>query len=89
MTIHKLPMIEIGYQLYLEEGGLPFGAVREVAPGGRPELLVNIENAGDFTLPLESVKSVHDQKVVLDKSHLSTDLRQAIRHAHDGEAPGL
>ena len=81
--------IDIGFQTFVSDGGEEFGAVREVKPGGRPELLVYVENAGDFTVPLGAVESVHSQKVILNCSKLSDDLRLAIGHAHDREEPGL
>jgi hypothetical protein len=85
----KLNAIKIGYQAYLEEGGDPFGAVRRVAPRGRDEVTIYIENGGDFRVDPRAVKSVHDGKVVLDRNHLETPLLEAIRHAHDREEPGL
>ena len=42
-----------------------FGAVREVSPNGRPELVIYVENAGDFVVPLSAVEAVHSQKVIL------------------------
>jgi hypothetical protein len=79
--------IEFGFQVYLVEGGEPFGAVRDAAPGGNA-LVVYVENAGDFEIPLEAVRSVHDGKVILDAERLDARLRQAIAHAHDREEPG-
>ena len=54
----KLPMIEIGFHVFPQGGDEEVGAVREVAPGGRPELVVDIENAGDFVIPLDAVTDV-------------------------------
>ena len=85
----KLKAIEIGFQLFLEEGGKDFGAVRAVAPGGRPEIVVYIENGGNFIVPIEAVRSAHDQKVILDPSKLNERLRNAVKHAHEREVPGL
>ena len=51
--------IEIGYQVFLVDGGEEFGAVREVAPQGREELVIYVENAGDFAVPITAVESVH------------------------------
>jgi len=81
----KLPLIEIGYQVFVRDGGEEVGAVREVAPGGRPEIVINVENAGDFIVALDAVKSVHSQKVILDVTKLGGTLRHAIGHAHDRE----
>ena len=48
----KLPNIEVGFQVFVSEGGQEIGAVRQVAPFGRPELEIYVENAGDFVVPL-------------------------------------
>jgi hypothetical protein len=40
--------IEVGFQTFVSDGGEEFGAVREVRPNGRPELVIYVENAGDF-----------------------------------------
>src|SRR3989442_2927920 len=40
--------IEVGYQVFVSDGGEEFGAVREVSPNGRPELVIYVENGGDF-----------------------------------------
>ena len=85
----RLEAIDIGFQAYLAEGGEDFGAVREVAPDGRDELIVYVENAGDFIVPLRAIRSAHDGKVVLDGAQLDQRLRDAIAHAHDREEPGL
>ena len=84
----RLKAIEIGFQAYLEEGGEEFGAVRAVAPAERDEIVVYVENAGDFTVPLRAVRCVHDGKVVLDRAQLDQPLLDAIVHAHEREEPG-
>ncbi len=78
--------IEVGYQTFVSDGGEEFGAVREISPDG---LWVYVENAGDFLIPLEAVKSVHSQKVIFECSKLDKRLRGAIGHAHDAEVPGV
>ncbi|MGH9646130.1 MAG: hypothetical protein ACRD4E_04865 [Bryobacteraceae bacterium] len=80
--------IEIGYQTFISDGGEEFGAVRQVAPDGRPELVIYVENAGEFTVSLDAVESVHFEKVVLNCTKLDRRLRHAIGHAHDAEKPG-
>ena len=85
MATHKLPLIEVGYQAFTHDGGEEFGAVRDVLPEGRPEIIVYIENSGDFTVPLSAVTAVHSQKVVIDVSQLPEDLQETIRHAHERE----
>jgi len=89
MNPTSLAGVDVGWQAYLEEGGEEFGAVREVSPGGRPEIVVYIENGGEFSVPAEAVRSAHDGKVVLDRARLDRDLLDAIQHAHDREVPGL
>lgn len=76
--------IEIGYQAFVSDAGEEFGAVRQVSP----ELVIYVENAGEFVVPLAAVESVHSQKVILNCKKLEPRLRQAIGHAHDAEEPG-
>ena len=80
--------IEVGFQTFASDGGEEFGAVREVRPGGRPELLIYVENAGEFIVPLSAVEAVHSEKVILNCARLDRRLRAAIGHAHDREEPG-
>jgi len=84
----SLRKIEIGYQVYLKEGGEECGAVRDVAPDEN-EIVVYVENAGEFAVSGNAVRSVHDSKVILDRAHLDRTLLDAIAHAHDNEVPGL
>jgi hypothetical protein len=79
--------IDVGYQTFLADGEPAFGAVREVAPEGRAELVIYVENAGHFVVPLSAVAAVHAQKVILNGGRLDRDLRDAIGHAHDAEEP--
>ncbi len=81
----KLPLIEVGYHVFMRDGGEEVGAVREVAPGGRPEIVINVEGHGDFIVSLEAVKAVHSQKVILEATRLAPTLKHAIGHAHDRE----
>ena len=81
--------IEVGFQAFVSDGGEEFGAVREVSPNGEQALLVYVENAGDFLIPLDAVAAVHSQKVIFDCRKLEPRLRRAIGHAHDAEKPGL
>lgn len=80
--------IEVGFQAFLSDSDEEFGAVREVAPGGRPEVVIYVENAGDFTVPINAVEAVHSEKVIFNCARLDRRLRQAIGHAHDAEKPG-
>jgi hypothetical protein len=78
--------IEVGYQAFVSDGGEEFGAIRDVSPRG---VVVYVENAGEFRVPLDAVKSVHAQKVIFECAKLDRRLRKAIGHAHDAEVPGL
>jgi hypothetical protein len=91
MAAHrKLPLIEVGFHLFTIGGTEEIGGVREVLPDGRPEIVVDIENAGDFIIPLSAIDSVVEQKVIVDPSRLDGQVRDAIQHAHDAEiAPSL
>ncbi|HTO07553.1 MAG TPA: hypothetical protein VMR86_10940 [Myxococcota bacterium] len=80
------PRIEVGFQAFVSDGGEEFGAVREVS---REDVIVYVENSGDFRIPLAAVKAVHSKKVVFDCGKLDPNLRRAIGHAHDSEVPGL
>jgi len=51
-------------------------------------LVIYVENAGDFVVPLEAVEAVHSQKVIVNCRKLEPRLREAIGHAHDAEEPG-
>ena len=80
--------IAIGDQVYVADGGEVFGAVRQITPRGRPELVIYVENAGDFVVSLDAVEAVHAQKVIVNCTKLEPRLREAIGHAHDAEEPG-
>lgn len=77
--------IEIGYETFVSDRDVAFGAVRDMLPNDRPELVVYVENAGDFIVPLDAVVAVHAQKVILNCDKLDSRLREAIDHAHDAE----
>lgn len=74
--------VQVGDQVYLEEGGTAFGAVRGVQRHG---LHIYVENGGDFDIRADAVSSIHDGKVVLLESRLGPALRTAIAHAHTAE----
>jgi hypothetical protein len=77
--------IQEGYEVFLSDHDKPFGAVRVASP----QLIVYVENAGEFTVPIEAVSAVHAQKVIVDRARLDRKLRQAIAHAHDAEDPNM
>ncbi len=78
--------INVGYQVFISDGGEEIGAVRTVSRGRR-RLTVYIENTGDCEIPFEAIAAVHSQKVILKWERLSPELKDAIRHAHDAELP--
>ncbi len=75
-------VIEKDYQTFVSGSDKAFGAVRAATAR---ELLIYVENAGEFTVPAEAVEAVHLQKVILNEAKLEPRLRAAIRHAHDAE----
>ena len=89
LLMTKLPLIKEGFQAFSTEGGDEFGAVRAVAPGGQPEIVVYVENSGDFTIPLTAVHAVHDGKVIVDLTKVDSTVRAAISRAHNREVPGV
>lgn len=78
-TIH----IQVGDQVFLEEGGEEIGAVRRVA---KDHVVVYIEGAGDFTLTGPEIAAVHDGKVRLDPDKLEPTLLDAAQAAHAQES---
>lgn len=86
MTLER---IREDFEVYVHDGEVAFGAVRQVGPGGRPEIVVFVENSGEFTVPLSAVRDVHDEKVILDCGRLDRRLREAIGHAHVAEDPDI
>jgi hypothetical protein len=78
--------IQEGFDVFVHDGEKAFGAVRRVHARG---LTVYIENGGDFEVPLAAVKSVHDEKVILDSGKLEPRLKDAIRRAHAVEDPRI
>lgn len=78
--------ISKGFMVFVSDGDEGVGAVREIRQA-LSELVIYIENAGDFVVPLSAVKEVHSDKVILDHTRLDLRLRDAIRHARDSEDP--
>lgn len=74
--------IQVGDQVFLEEGGEEVGAVRMVA---KDHLVIYIEGAGDFTLTGPEIAAAHDGKVRLDPSKLPPALLAAAEAAHQQE----
>ena len=79
--------ISEGFMVFVSDGEEGIGSVRQVEPEGRPELVIYIQNAGDFVLPLTAIRDVHSDKVILDNDRLEPPLRDALSHARDAEDP--
>ncbi len=67
--------VRIDQRIFLHDGDIAFGAVREVHAH---ELRIYIENAGEFTVPTSAVHDVHFDKVILDGRKLSKEIHAAI-----------
>lgn len=78
--------IETEFPVFLGEGMEAIGAVRQV---DHDKIVVYIENAGDFELPMTAVAAVHDSKVILATDAVGPELVRAIQHQHDREDPRL
>lgn len=78
--------IEEGFMAFLADGKDGIGAIRDVTP---TSLVLYVENAGEFVIPLSAVKDVHSQKVLLKPELLDKKLLAAIGHVHDSEDPKL
>jgi hypothetical protein len=81
-----LEQIREGSMVFVADGEEGIGAVREIRHDPS-ELIIFIENGGDFVVPASAIKAVHSDKVVLDLDKLDRDLRHAISHARDSEDP--
>lgn len=78
--------IQEGFDVFLHDGDGNVGAVRQVRSR---DLVVYIENAGDFIVPMEAVKDADAEKVILDPSKLTAKMLEAIRVRERGEDPKL
>jgi hypothetical protein len=78
--------IREGFDVFIHDGGKSFGAVRQVFGHS---IVIYVENAGDFAVPLTAVKEIQSEKVVLDSARLEPKLREAIARAHAGEDPRI
>ena len=78
--------IREGFDVFLHDGDKAVGAVRRVHAHG---LTVYVENGGDFEVPQNAVKAVHDEKVVLDSARIDPRMKAAIAREHKAEDPRL
>jgi hypothetical protein len=77
--------IRVGFHVFVAGRQDPIGGVRKVLP----ELVIHVENGGEFVVPKEAVEDVHSQKVILRRDRLDAKMLEAIDHAHDAEVRGL
>ena len=78
--------IERDFAVFVHDGDVQIGSVRELE---RHKLVIYVENAGEFEVPLSAVKEVGADKIVLDCAKLDMKLKRAIGHAHDAEDPDV
>jgi hypothetical protein len=78
--------IQEGYDVFLHDGDKAFGAVRRV---GKDMIVIYVENAGDFQVPLSAVVDAHSEKVILHSGKIDAKLKDAIARAHSGEDPRI
>jgi len=78
--------VEEGFDVFLHDGDKAVAAVRAVGP---KSITIYVENAGDFVVPREAIRDVHDEKVVLDAGKLDRKLLEAIRREHGREDPTI
>jgi hypothetical protein len=51
--------IQEGFEVFVSDDDKPFGAVRQIKPHGRPEMVVYVENAGDTVQLLVIDQDIH------------------------------
>jgi hypothetical protein len=74
--------VTVGDQVFIDGNSEEIGAVRQVMAN---EVVVYVENAGDFVVRGPHVKAAHDGKLVLDPQHAEPALLEAARRAHTRE----
>jgi hypothetical protein len=77
-----LSTIKIEDEVFVAEGQVGVGAVREVRP---TVLLIYIEGYGDIEIGPDQIAAAHDGKVLLNPETLDSRLREHLGHVHDGE----
>jgi hypothetical protein len=76
--------VEEGFMAFIADGAEGIGSVRHVED---KDIVIYVENAGEFTVPKTAIIDVHSQKVMLDPRQLSKVFLRAVGHVHDGEDP--
>jgi hypothetical protein len=78
--------IREGFDVFLHDGGDSVGAVRRVHKQG---IMVYVEDAGDYEVPLDAIVDVDAEKLILDSGKLDSRMLDAIRRRHRDEDPKL
>jgi hypothetical protein len=76
--------IEPGHDVFVHDGEYAVGAVRRVMLN---DIVIYVDEVGDFTVSRTAVMDVDSEKVVLNCGKLDAKLRIAIGHAHAREDP--
>jgi len=84
MPLHET--IQPDFDVFLHDGDKAVGAVRQVRAHG---LVIYVENAGDFEVPMSAVVDAYSEKVILDRAKLEPRLKEAITRAHSVEDPNI
>ena len=79
-------VVKAGFDVFVHDGEKAVGAVRKVQSHS---VVIYVENAGDFVVPLTAIQEVDENKVVLNRGKLELRLKQAIGHAHQSEDPTI
>ena len=83
-TRHIAETIYPEYMVFIGEGAEGVGSVLAVHDH---DLVIYVENAGEFKVARSAIRAVHDRKVVLAAEGLDKALLKAIGHRHDREDP--
>ncbi|HEY4058909.1 MAG TPA: hypothetical protein VGM39_19980 [Kofleriaceae bacterium] len=79
--MHSL-QVSVGDQVFIDQALEEVGAVRQVT---KDHLVIYIENAGDFVVKGNQVKSASNGKLVLDSETAEPALLAAAKKAHVNE----
>ena len=76
--------VQLGNMVFLRDGAGGVGAVRQIE---KDNIIVYVENSGDFAIPRTAVTAVHSGKVMLNAKLVPKAFLTAVGHAHDREDP--
>lgn len=78
--------IQAGQKAFIDGSPDAIGSVRGLTGEA---VVIYVENAGDFSVPIAALTGVHDGKVSFDGAQLDRKLLDAVRHSHDREDPNV